>query len=470
MSFNWPTDDLTIKEKVGIGTDTPTEKLDVKGNIKLNAGVAVGEFSTDGTLATASNLSVPTTQAVKTYVSTTLTNKADKAGSLTQDFQTKNLTAQGNLEVTGTTTFRSPVNVTGTVTATNFVGDGSRLTGLGGGTQWVNGSGGSISYSGGNVGIGTTTPTQAKLEINGTGGNTMGIFGSNRQGISLVADWPSIGFNAYFSGVWKSLVPGWTGNIYVHQDAGGIGFQIGQKSTAANENITLVERFSIGADGLVSIPGRLNFGAQVRQMINLWNTDYGIGVQSGTTYFRSSDNFCWFKGGTHNDSRDNPGGGVRLMALNGAGDLILSARTNPAGNPRGSFCRALVDAGNKLVVNFDNDYAQGVDIVNGRFVSSRQLKDNIADLSLEEATNALSHLNPVRFSYKSDFSENLHVGFIAEDIPELLAAPDKRSIGALDVVAVLTKVVQQQQSAIATLKDQIQNLESIVGHHQANAS
>lgn len=153
MAFNWPADDLTVKEKIGVGTDTPSERLDVKGNIKLNNGVAVGEFSSDSTFAIPSNQSVPTTQAVKTYidtqvlsVSTALANKADKSGSPTQDFQTNNLTTQGNLQVTGT------------VTANQFVGDGSGLTGLTGVTQWVNGASGSISYSGGKVGLGTPTP------------------------------------------------------------------------------------------------------------------------------------------------------------------------------------------------------------------------------------------------------------------------------------------------------------------------
>jgi hypothetical protein len=147
MPYNWPPDDLTVREKIGVGTDTPSERLEVKGNIKLNSGVAVGEFSSDDAFATPSNQSVPTTQAAKTYidtqvssVSTALTNKADKGGSSTQDFQVNHLTAQE------------------TVTANKFVGDGSGLTGLPGVTQWVNGASGSISYSGGKVGIGTSTP------------------------------------------------------------------------------------------------------------------------------------------------------------------------------------------------------------------------------------------------------------------------------------------------------------------------
>jgi hypothetical protein len=100
MAFNWPADDLTVKEKIGVGTDTPSERLDVKGNIKLNSGVAVGEFSSDSTFATPGNQSVPTTQAVKTYietqlatVNTTLTTVVsqimDKLSILEQELQEK---------------------------------------------------------------------------------------------------------------------------------------------------------------------------------------------------------------------------------------------------------------------------------------------------------------------------------------------------------------------------------------------
>jgi hypothetical protein len=61
MPFNWPADDLTVKERVGVGTETPSEKLEIKGNLKLNTGVAIGEFSQDGTFA-AINQSPPPKQ------------------------------------------------------------------------------------------------------------------------------------------------------------------------------------------------------------------------------------------------------------------------------------------------------------------------------------------------------------------------------------------------------------------------
>jgi hypothetical protein len=79
--------------------------------------------------------------------------------------------------------------------------------------------------------------------------------------------------------------------------------------------------------------------------------------------------------------------------------------------------------------------------------SSRALKENIQSLGSEEALNTLNNLSPVKFNYKADKSEK-HVGFIAEEAPELVATKDKKGMSPMDVVAVLTKVVQEQQNFI----------------------
>ncbi|NEO43620.1 MAG: hypothetical protein F6K55_05570 [Moorea sp. SIO4A3] len=166
LNYTWPEAEpnLTVKGKVGIGTKTPSQELDVKGNISAtddisatnltlsgsaNAAQFVGDgsnltglvtttgnstingsltidenltvggnfqlgtlsisaFSSDGNLADNSNLAVPTEQAVKTYVdnqitqvNNTLDTKAALNGAVNQDFATNNLTVGGNLRVSG---------------------------------------------------------------------------------------------------------------------------------------------------------------------------------------------------------------------------------------------------------------------------------------------------------------------------------------------------------------------------------
>jgi hypothetical protein len=111
--------------------------------------------------------------------------------------------------------------------------------------------------------------------------------------------------------------------------------------------------------------------------------------------------------------------------------------------------------------------------------SSRDLKENIEGLAAEEAQEALAELSPVKYNYKADKGER-HVGFIAEDVPALVASKDRKSLSPMDVVGVLTKVVQEQgktakeqqkllsqyqknlseqQKTIAELKDKVAELE-----------
>lgn len=90
--------------------------------------------------------------------------------------------------------------------------------------------------------------------------------------------------------------------------------------------------------------------------------------------------------------------------------------------------------------------------------SSRELKDNIAELSSDEARAALEQLKPVTYVYKVA-PDDPQVGFIAEDVPEIVAQPDHQTLSPMDIVATLTKVVQDQQKTIDELSKKIEQLE-----------
>ena len=87
-------------------------------------------------------------------------------------------------------------------------------------------------------------------------------------------------------------------------------FVWGDNSTTSPIASNAANQFVIRSTGGVHLnpPTRLYFGRQTRQMINLWGTsattpdEFGIGVQTGTAYFRSNSNFCWHAGGTHSDA------------------------------------------------------------------------------------------------------------------------------------------------------------------------
>ncbi len=87
--------------------------------------------------------------------------------------------------------------------------------------------------------------------------------------------------------------------------------------------------------------------------------------------------------------------------------------------------------------------------------SSRALKENIKELSTQDALAAFHKLQPVTYNYKSDKKEQV-VGFIAEDVPELVAIQGRDGLSSMDMVAVLTKVVQEQDKSLAETKAELQ--------------
>lgn len=114
-------------------------------------------------------------------------------------------------------------------------------------------------------------------------------------------------------------------------------------------------------------------------------------------------------------------------------------------------------------VNASNvlEFANGAHLTTGGVwtnASSRKLKNNITDISAEVALNTIKALKPVTFTYKIEPTES-YAGFIAEDVPEIVATNDRKSLAAMDFVAVLTKLVQEQQKAIENLQRSVEQLE-----------
>jgi len=63
--------------------------------------------------------------------------------------------------------------------------------------------------------------------------------------------------------------------------------------------------------------------------------------------------------------------------------------------------------------------------------SSREYKENIKELDAKKALEAFHKLRPVTFNFKRDKDKELMVGFIAEEVPDLVATKDRKSLNAL---------------------------------------
>ena len=90
--------------------------------------------------------------------------------------------------------------------------------------------------------------------------------------------------------------------------------------------------------------------------------------------------------------------------------------------------------------------------------SSRELKENIEPLELTLAQETLRALQPVHFNYKQNSEGKL--GFIAEDVPDAVASDSRKSLSPMDFIAVLTRVLKDQQAEIHNLKERLEQIES----------
>src|SRR5262249_25300850 len=81
----------------------------------------------------------------------------------------------------------------------------------------------------------------------------------------------------------------------------------------------------------------------------------------------------------------------------------------------------------------------------------------IEPLTSADANAALEGLSPVRYVYRNSRDE-AYVGFIAEDVPELVASNDRKSLSPMDIVAVLTTVAKEQKAEIAAQETEISAL------------
>jgi hypothetical protein len=158
--------------------------------------------------------------------------------------------------------------------------------------------------------------------------------------------------------------------------------------------------------------------------------------------------------------------GLMITQAGGETGYMLHNRASTLTIGAGSIDRLTIDRDGNLGIGESRpshplQMASGAHVTHGGVwtnASSRSVKEGIATLSAGEAIEALEGLEPVSFRYIGTDPET-YLGFIAEDVPELVAMSGREGLSSMDLVAVLTRVVQSQQERIDTLEGRLETLE-----------
>ena len=103
-------------------------------------------------------------------------------------------------------------------------------------------------------------------------------------------------------------------------------------------------------------------------------------------------------------------------------------------------------------IDQDLQKSANVEFLSCNVTSSSKKKHNIEPLKIS-ALDMLDEIEIVEFSYNADPTEYRHIGFIAEDTPELLTGPGRDKMALGDCVGFLLQTVKELKEEIRRLKE-----------------
>ena len=334
----------------------------------------------------------------------------------------------------------------------------------------------------GNVGIGTTAPG-AKLEV--AGSIKASLTGATFEVDDLTTYSGSIRNAAWFlspnmgTGAKNAVFFGKTGNT---RNAAFIGFSYTGSGSTGNYlrlgHYDANDQMIIRADGNVGIgttapAQKLEVNGNIKAQKIVLSVSGGTGNASKIldvtdTATISSGNFAHIA----TFYTPNMATGAKTTILFGKEgsnyNSSLIGFKYVANNSTGNYFRVgHWNADDRLIVRADGNVGIGTTTPSAKLevsgtakatsfvaTSSRKLKKDIAP-TLISALDLVNDVEIVDFKFKDDEKETPHVGFIAEDTPEILSTPDKNSIDYTNCIGVLMKAVQELSTKVEELEKKI---------------
>jgi hypothetical protein len=378
------------------------------------------------------------------------------------------------------------------------------------GTVFLNSSGDSY-FNGGNVGIGTSSPTantilhlkdtDTQIKLESTNGSNSAFIDFDGTNLQLSTNRNMI--DGAFSNTGKSAA-----GIFMASPSGGSHIAL---ATASANNTTPTERMRIDSSGNVGIgtsspAAKLDLGTSIGQKLLMYansNIKYGMSIEASEYRMFAEDQANLTFG---HMARSDGSTYTERMRISSAGNIVHNMDTGSAlsqyiegGASRGyigasnslvsagltSFCvrgesgiilsiagaqsMVINSSGHPFFPNIRNSAGSyTAKITSGSAeltfdTSSARYKDNIRDS--DYGLSAVMQLQSRMFEYKED-NQRTDVGFIAEEvnevIPELVVIDAEGRPDAVNydrMTSVLLKGMQEQQAIIEALTARIEALE-----------
>lgn len=293
---------------------------------------------------------------------------------------------------------------------------------------WFNTASGSYSLTSNTTGAYNTASGSNSLYYNTTGNNnTASGFNSLHRNTTGIEN-TGAGY--------KTLHENTTGNYNA-----AVGSWAMYKTTTGKFNTAL------GSSALYqNVLGEGNVAEGHAALLSNTTGSYNVGIGQVAGALNSTGSFNVFIGRTA--GLYETGSNKLYIASNPTTPLLYGVFSETAANNKLGIGQNTVPAGDAIAVWNGAHLTTGGVWTNA---SSRELKENIRALSSEDANRTLAGLSPVRYVYKNSRDEE-YVGFIAEDVPDLVATNDHRSLSPMDIVAVLTTVTKDQKAEISNQK------------------
>jgi hypothetical protein len=357
-----------------------------------------------------------------------------------------------------------------------------------------------------NLGIGTGTPSRAKLEVVGAfgSGTTSGLFGSNSAGMSLQRNWPTIGFNQYRDdsvpgSPGKYMANGFAALQFMDPGTGTYAFDLFASGAANAPTPAGVRAVTVASNG--------NTGIRTTYLNASLAVARGDGID-GTAVFAGPSHWSHFNYNINEDTyiRSGVNGGTVHINKIPTGSILVGTTSSHIGinsgdpfftievhQPNGQKAFTLVDVNNyrwAMACNFINTLNNGTGVVldlyynnvgrgrfqywNGAYVvlSDGALKDDVEPM--EPVLEKVGKLRTVKYEMiRHNPQHEKSIGMIAQEVephfPLLVrsvnspgggeeAIPDGLVMDYSGLGVVAIKALQEQHHQLQALERERQDL------------